>query len=112
MSSSRPLLGAILDNCATRPEKKALHWLNEECEVERDLSYGELEARTRRLARKLLEELPLKRRERAVLCYLPGLDFIQVFLACLRAGVIPGERAERNHSAPIVPLSMPWESRC
>lgn len=92
MASAKPLLGAILNSFSARPEKKALHWLNDACEVEREVTYGELEAHTRCLARKLLEELPLKRGERAVLCYLPGLDFIQVFVACLRAGVIPGGR--------------------
>ena len=83
-------LSVILRNCEKYAGKAALHWLDEDCEVVRKFTYGELERRTRELGAKLLREFETKKKERVVLCYPPGLDFIECFLACLRAGVIAG----------------------
>ena len=85
-------LGIILRNCEKFADKTALHWLNAECEVVRKISYHELERSTRGLAKRLLSDYGAKKGQRAVLCYPPGLDFVEVFVACLRAGVIAGTR--------------------
>lgn len=85
------VLGVILRNCKNHATKTALHWLDKECEVVRKVSYGELESATRKLAVRILQEWGTKKGERVVLCYPPGLDFIEAFLACLRAGAIAGK---------------------
>ena len=89
MAMSETALDAILRNCETFADKIALHWLNKECEVVRELSYRDLERNTRELGKRLLENYAA-RGQRAVLCYPPGLHFIEVFIACLRTGVIAG----------------------
>ena len=88
---SETVLSTILRNCERYAEKTALHWLDKECEVVRKLSYSEIDGRTREIATKLFREFAVKRGERVVLCYPPGLEFIEAFLACFRAGVIAGE---------------------
>ena len=63
----------------------------------RALTYGDLDSRTRALALELLARPGpeggakplLKRGDRVMLVFLPSLDFIIAFLACLRAGIIP-----------------------
>ena len=83
-------LEIILRNCEKYADQTALHWLNKECEVVRKISYRELERSTREMATRLLRDYCAKKGQRVVLCYPPGLDFIEVFVACLRAGVIAG----------------------
>ena len=90
LAMSGTALEIILRNCEKFADKTALHWLNKECEVVRKISYRELERSTRELATRLLRDYCGKKRQRVVLCYPPGLDFIEVFVACLRAGVIAG----------------------
>ena len=92
-------LHVILNNCQKFPTKPALHWLDGNCKVTEQYSYQEVEIRTRELAHGLLNLIQRKPdnysdvlvRERAVLCYPPGLEFILTFLGCLRAGIIAGE---------------------
>ena len=98
---SETVLSTILRNCERYAEKTALHWLDKECEVVRKLSYREIEGRTRALATKLFREFAVKRGERVVLCYPPGLEFIVAFLACLRAGVIAGEYRGETVKSPV-----------
>ncbi len=87
------VLSAVLGQCERHGDKVALHWLNGECEVVERITYGELAGRTVRLAAGLLERAAgVARGKRAVLCYPPGLEFFEVFLACIRAGVVAGER--------------------
>lgn len=92
-------LHVILNNCQKFPTKPALHWLDGNCKVTEQYTYEEVEIRTRELAHGLLNLIQKKLdnssdvlvRERAVLCYPPGLEFILTFLGCLRAGIIAGE---------------------
>ena len=53
------------------------------------LTYRELARSTRALAAHLAREVGLRRGERALLAYAPGLAFIEAFLACARLGAIP-----------------------
>ncbi len=85
-------LSVILRKSERHADKTALHWLDSACEVVHEVTYRELATRTLRLATALLEgALRIGKGDRAVLCYQPGLEFIEAFLACLRAGVIAGE---------------------
>lgn len=101
-------LHVILRNCGQYSAKPALHWLNVNCKVTEKYTYEEVEYRSRELAHGLLGLVHSQRkekavsqsgsnaamvevRERVVLCYPPGLEFLLTFLACLRAGIIAGE---------------------
>lgn len=95
-------LHVILQNCQKFASKPALHWLDSDCKVTEQYTYEEVEHRTRELAHGLQHLIHQAKegsspcsdvmvRERAVLCYPPGLEFILTFVACLRAGVIAGE---------------------
>ncbi|KAL6966383.1 hypothetical protein U1Q18_032164 [Sarracenia purpurea var. burkii] len=66
-------------------------WTNDEGEVVGKITYGELHEFSSLIARKLLtsQKPIIKPGDRVLLVYLPGLDFIEAFLGCLRARVIP-----------------------
>lgn len=51
------------------------------------VTYGALDRSARRIAAALLERV--ERGDRALLLYQPGLDFVEAFVACLYAGVVP-----------------------
>src|SRR6195952_454319 len=53
-----------------------------------DLSYGELQAQSRRLAN-LLRRLGVRREERVAMIMLDTVDFPIVFLGAIRAGIVP-----------------------
>src|SRR3954462_15719807 len=53
-----------------------------------DLSYGELQAQSRRLAN-LLRRLGVRREERVAMMMLDTVDFPIVFLGAIRAGILP-----------------------
>jgi acyl-CoA synthetase (AMP-forming)/AMP-acid ligase II len=105
-SQQQTALHVILRNCEQYSAKPALHWLNMNCKVTEKYTYEEVEYRSRELARGLLGLVHSQRkesgssaavvevRERAVLCFPPGLEFLLTFLACLRAGIIAGESAK------------------
>ncbi len=89
------VLEAIIEKFSLYPEKTALHWLGEECNVVDSYTYADLDRRTKEIARGLIDvaqknKKQPQRGQRAVMYYNPGLDFILNFLGCLRAGVIPG----------------------
>ena len=100
MAAEHPVSGVldvILKNCKRYPDKAALHWLNKDGEVEEMLTYMEIEERTLKTSKGLLDLLKLYNLEEGaakhcvVLCYPPGLEFIMTFIACLRARLIAGE---------------------
>lgn len=93
---AKGLLEAILYNCQCYKDKIALHWVDEEGEIEESLTYSELDEYTERTARGLVDLLHTYTaawdpKQCVVLCYPPGLQFIVTFIACLRAGIIAGE---------------------
>src|SRR5216683_1908817 len=53
-----------------------------------DLTYGELQTRSRRLAN-LLRRLGVRREERVAMIMLDTIDFPIVFLGAIRAGIVP-----------------------
>src|SRR3954463_8438991 len=53
-----------------------------------DLSYGELQTQSRRLAN-LLRRLGVRREERVAMIMLDTVDFPVVFLGAIRAGIVP-----------------------
>ena len=98
------LLACLDERCAASPARQLFTWLDDRGEQQDSLSYGDVDARTRALAARLVEGkgtggCALARGDRALLVFEPCLSFIIAFLACLRAGVIavpvipPGRRA-------------------
>lgn len=72
--------------------KKTLYqWINEEGQVVNERTYEELNANASCIAQKLLSSRKpvMKQGDRVLLVYVPGLDFIDSFFGCLRAGVLP-----------------------
>src|SRR3979411_865521 len=53
-----------------------------------ELSYGELQSQSRRLAR-LLRRLGVRREERVAMIMLDTIDFPTVFLGAIRGGIVP-----------------------
>ena len=84
------ILTEILRNCSEKDDRVVYNWIDEKCDVERAVTYRELEEQTRKNADELLQKLEVRRSERVILCYPPGLDFIIAFIGCLRAGIIAG----------------------
>ena len=87
------ILKEILHNCSECGERLVYNWIDSDgscCDVKRAVTYRELGEESRKIAEELLQSLELRRGERAILCYPPGLDFIISFIACLRAGITAG----------------------
>ena len=59
-------------------------WLDDKGKEEKTLSFDELWERSRRLARKMKDDWGVETGDRVLLCYLPGLAFVEAFWACLR----------------------------
>lgn len=88
------LLTERLDlHASARPRDPAIHFLNGD--ERQSLDFETLRARALYLARRIES----RRGQRAVLLFLPSLDFVPAFLACLYAGVV------------AVPVNLPRKSR-
>ena len=59
-------------------------WLDDKGNEEKTLSFDELWERSRRLARRMRDDWGVETGDRVLLCYLPGLAFVEAFWACLR----------------------------
>ncbi|BAY66407.1 amino acid adenylation [Calothrix brevissima NIES-22] len=70
-----------------QPQKIAYSFLLDGEQEKADVSYGELDCQARAIAA-LLQSYGVKRGERALLLYPPGLEFIAAFFGCLYAGVV------------------------
>ena len=82
-----------LEGCLARsPSKTVYTFLADGGGEVAKLTYAELESQTRALARSLLSPSTtrpaLRPGDRVLLVYLPSLDFIVAFIACLRAGLV------------------------
>lgn len=84
---------------------QAFTWLNDKGEEEQRISYRLLLDRTRALARVLVQDLNLKRGDRVVLCYPPGVEFFIAFWACLGTGVVAVPICPPDPSHPKVSIS-------
>lgn len=85
------IMKEILRHCNDNSDRPVYNWIGDKCEVERSVTYRELSERTQEIAEGLLLSLQIRRGERVILCYPPGLDFILSLVACLRAGFTAGE---------------------
>ncbi|XP_051217809.1 uncharacterized protein [Lolium perenne] len=73
-------------------KKNAIYtWINEEGKVMNQRTYQELHENASHIAHKLLTSTKpfIKPGDRIILIHLPGLEFIDAFFGCIRAGVIP-----------------------
>ncbi|PNT61291.1 hypothetical protein BRADI_5g13250v3 [Brachypodium distachyon] len=66
-------------------------WINEEGKIMNQRTYQELHENASHIAHKLLTSTKpiIKPGDRVILIHLPGLEFIDAFFGCIRAGVIP-----------------------
>ncbi|KAL6652550.1 hypothetical protein ACP70R_011475 [Stipagrostis hirtigluma subsp. patula] len=73
-------------------EQKVIYtWINEEGKIMNRRTYQELHENASHIAYKLLTSTKpiIKPGDRVLLIHLPGLEFIDAFFGCIRAGVIP-----------------------
>uniref|UniRef100_A0A0D3FWZ1 4-coumarate--CoA ligase n=1 Tax=Oryza barthii TaxID=65489 RepID=A0A0D3FWZ1_9ORYZ len=73
-------------------EKNVIYtWINEEGKLMNRRTYQELHGNASYIAQKLLTSTKpvIKPGDRVLLIHLPGLEFIDAFFGCIRAGVIP-----------------------
>jgi thioester reductase-like protein len=77
------------------PEKCFASFLDVQGKELETYTYLRFHERTRHLAEYLLQQVGLRRGDRALLVYSPGLELIVAFVACARVGVIP---------VPVYPL--------
>ncbi len=85
------------------PDKEVLIFLDENEQKQESFTYKELDKRARTIANALVKKNAMK--ERVVLLYEPGLEFIAAFLGCLYAGAIavptyPPDPNRLNKSLP------------
>ncbi|MGW0737095.1 AMP-binding protein [Streptomyces sp. NPDC002851] len=69
-----------------RPDAVAYTFVDGELQVQRDVTYRELEDAAVRMAAALQRET--RRGDRVLLLFAPGLDYLVAFLGCLYAGVV------------------------
>ncbi|MEK7469912.1 MAG: thioester reductase domain-containing protein [Planctomycetota bacterium] len=74
---------------ALQPDRLLFSFLDQDGNERDRYSYLAFHERTRHLAANLAGEFGLKRGDRALLVYPPGLELIVAFFACARIGVIP-----------------------
>jgi amino acid adenylation domain-containing protein len=91
-SEVRPstLAGLLKVRAAESPDREAYVFLAEDGSEAERVTWSELDARARAVARALRQAScpPIGPGERALLLYPPGLDFIAAFFGCLYAGVV------------------------
>ena len=85
-STANSLLAVAQRWAEFRPNKVAFTFLGDD-EHERSLTFAELDRDARLVAGHLQESLNVG--DRALLLFSPGLEFIQSFLGCIYAGVLP-----------------------
>ncbi len=74
---------------AIQPDKCFSSFLDVHGNATENYTYSEFNERSRHLAEHLAEQVGLKRGDRALLVYPPGLEVIVAFVACARIGAIP-----------------------
>ena len=85
-TTAQSLLNVSQQWANSRPNKVAFTFLGDD-EHERSLTYEELDREARRMGGYLQDQL--NPGDRALLLFSPGLEFIQAFLGCVYAGVLP-----------------------
>lgn len=69
--------------------KRALVFVDDDCNETQVLTYGDVMRRSRHVAAQLLGHWKVKPGDRVLLVYLPGLDFVVAFLGAIMAGALP-----------------------
>jgi non-ribosomal peptide synthetase component E (peptide arylation enzyme) len=77
----------------------------------RDLTYGELAANSRRIAAALRRDLGLDRHDMVSLLLVNCPEFVETFVACSRAGVVPALLLSRHRGAELRHIVDLTESR-
>src|SRR5918993_3456766 len=83
------LIGYLEHWATVQPDQPYSIFLNVHGNATESYTYRELDQRTRYLAEYLSRDVGLKRGDRALLVYPPGLEIVVAFFACARIGVIP-----------------------
>ena len=85
---STTLLEAVEKFSIAQPERVAFSWLDDHGDVVSSLTYGDVAEQSSRLAAHLVRDRGIGAGERVLLVYPPSLQFVVVFLGCLKAGII------------------------
>lgn len=87
----------ILTANATHPRrqhKRAIVWVDSNRNIIVDLTFSQFYAKIKQVAYFLQTKLSLKINSKVLLCYMPGVDFLYAFWACIALKLVP---------VPIVP---------
>jgi thioester reductase-like protein len=91
----------LLDHWAgVQPDARFSSFLDIEGQEKESYNYLELHERTRHLAEYLATEAGLRRGDRALLVYPPGLECVAAFFACARIGVLPVPACPPSKASP------------
>jgi len=74
--------------CRQKKDSRAVVWLDGDGSVLHDWTFGSLYSRVASLSLHLKHDLHVAKGSRALLCFVPGLDFFVAFWACLSQGIV------------------------
>lgn len=83
------LIDKLEQRASVRPKEVLITWVDDSGKDEESLTAGELLARAETISGFLLGPCGLQGGQRALLVYPPSLAFVEAFIGCLYAGVIP-----------------------
>lgn len=85
---STQLLDKLKQHANTQPNKKVWSFLTDTCDINDSYTYIELLNASKSLSIYLLEQCNIKRGDRVLLVFFPGLSFMASLLACFHAGIV------------------------
>jgi len=85
---TQSIVSTVRAHAAAKPQQNAYSFMSNGEQIDSQLSYGALDVEARCIAANLQLNHGLKKGDRVVLLFVPGLDFIRAFHACLYAGFI------------------------
>jgi len=85
---TQSIVSIVRTHAAAKPQQNAYSFMSNGEQIDSQLSYGALDNEARSIAANLQLNHGLKKGDRVVLLFVPGLDFIRAFHACLYAGFI------------------------
>lgn len=94
------LLDRLAELSRTRPDVVPVTMVNDRGDDATRLTYPELSAAARRVARYLIHERGLRAGVTVLLVYPPSMDFVTALLGCMMAGVVPVPVAPPNPLRP------------
>ena len=87
-SRSPVLTLALFCACARFSHFKAVVWLSSSGSIDKDWTFGDLYSRICVFSLHLRETLKIPKGARAILCFVPCLEFFVAFWACLSQGIV------------------------